>query len=60
MTTAIVAEKSNVHPNYYDPDTPPIIWYFRVLALHNARVDAEDYRRRKEEQKRKLTPTRRR
>lgn len=54
VTVAIVAEQSHVHPRYYDPDTPRIVWYYRILALHNARAKAEEYKRRKQEQRAKM------
>jgi len=54
VTTCVVAEDSHVAPDYYDPTVPRIVWYYRVLALHNARASAEDYHRRKAEQRQRM------
>ena len=54
VTTCVVAEDSHVPPAYYDPSVSDIEWYYRVLALHNARAKAEDYHRRKAERKSRM------
>ena len=54
VTTCVVAEDAHVPPDYFDPSVSRIEWYYRVLALHNARASAEDYHRRKAERQRKM------
>ena len=54
VTTCVVAEDSHVPPAYYDLSVSAIEWYYRVLALHNARASAEDYHRRRAERQRKM------
>lgn len=56
VTTLIVAEKSFVAPWIYEPETPRIVWYYRILALNNARAVADDYHRRKQEQQSRNKP----
>ena len=51
VTTLIVAEKSFVPPWSFEPETPRIVWYYRVLALNNARASHEASERRKQERK---------
>jgi hypothetical protein len=53
VATCVAAENSNVHPAYYDPDVPRIVWYYRVLTLTNARAEAEAYRAKQQEQRAK-------
>lgn len=54
VTTCVAAEDSHVHPEFYDPSLSRIEWYYRVIALHNARASAEDYHRRKQERNRRM------
>lgn len=54
VTTCVIAEDSHVHPAYYDPSVSTIEWYYRVLALHNARASASEYHQRKAERQRRM------